>query len=161
MCAIILDSYSVFRELYETAENLTSADAPSAAGRYRFLSGGCRVNPAGTKKAPRMRAPGGLFLFAQKFDLAQAETSSEEPLPDTAGLFERVVAAKRSAMAVFTPLFRLIPDVPLVIAPLAGAVTCPVCTVPTPCYPKNFLLICRIGYGVKNLRKKIGAGCFF
>ena len=30
MYAIILDSYSVFRELHETAENLTSADSPSA-----------------------------------------------------------------------------------------------------------------------------------
>ena len=71
-----------------------------------------------------MRAPVGLFLFALTFDSAQAETSSEEPLPDTAAmLLERVVAAKRGAMAVFTPLFRLIPDVPLYVAPLAGAVT--------------------------------------
>ena len=107
-----------------------------------------------------MCEPVGLYLFARNFDLAQAETSSDEPLPDTAGML-RVVAAKRSAMAVFTPLFWLIPGNPLDAAPLAGAVTCPVCTASPPRYPQNFLLVCLIGPGVKDLREKVGAGCFF
>ena len=71
-----------------------------------------------------MPVPRGLFLFSRNFDLAQAETFSEEPFPATAVmLLERVVAGKRSAMGVFTPLFWLIPDDPLDTAALAGAVT--------------------------------------